>query len=107
MVDLSTGRTNYMCLSTNNRQWALAASQVIVPKLGVGLCYTSYRTPLTSSLVPSPIILIYININNIVSFLVVSFPVIVDLNYLLLTLSSVSLSPPLLRNMHTHFHTYL
>lgn len=47
--------------------WAFAASQVIVSKLGVGLFYTNYKTQPTSSLYPSPITLMYININNIVS----------------------------------------
>lgn len=72
-------------------------------KLGAGSCYTNDKTQPTLSLAPSPIILIYININNVISFLTPSFPFTVDLNDLL-TLSSVFLSPPFLINTHTHLH---
>lgn len=102
-VALSPGRTNNVCLLTNNRQWAFAASQVTVSKLGVDLCYTNDKT--TSSFTPSPITLIDSNINNVMSFLVPSSPFIVDLNDVLLTLSSVFLSPPFFINVRTHLHT--
>lgn len=90
-------------LLANNRQWAFAASQVIVWKLGVGWWYTNDKT--SSSLTPSPITLIYIHINNVISFLVPSFPFIVSLNDVLLTLSSVFPSRPFLINTHTLLHT--
>ena len=95
--------------------WTFAASKVTVSKLRIGLFYTNYKTQPTSSLYPSSITLMYVNINNLVYFLVHSCLLIPSLNSFLLSLSfysnfSLALSlpflPPSLTHTHTHTHSY-
>ena len=96
--------------------WTFAASEVTVSKLRIGLFYTNYKTQPTSSLYLSSITLMYVNINNIVYFLVHSCLLIPSLNSFLFSLSfysnfslalSLSFLPPSLTHTHTFTHTIL